>query len=197
MRSPAHRVPMAEARHQALDTFVEATREAIRTRSDAREQAEAVTAAAADLVAEDGWMEQLMDVAGTRARAELHYDDELGHPEPGFVVKGSVTDPSEPTGGSVPHDHGAAWVVYAVYRGEMEQYRYGWEYDDDARNPRLVERAVFTQEPGDVLFLLPGEIHRTNLVGEEPTWVVRIESQHLDTLNRHRYDLETNGVAKK
>ena len=188
---------MAEARHEPLDTFVEATRVAIRTHSNVVAQVEAVTAAAGDLVAVDGWMEPLMDFDGTRARAELHYDDAVGHPEPGFVVKGSVTDPAEPTGGSVPHDHGPAWVVYAVYRGEMEQYRYGWEYDADARNPRLVERATFTQGPGDVLFLLPGEIHRTNLVSDEPTWVVRIESQHLDTLSRHRYDLEANAASKK
>lgn len=187
---------MAEARHEALDAFVEETREAVRTRANVREQAEAVTAAAEDLVAADGWMEELVDFDGSRARAELYLDDELGHPEPGFVVKGSVTDPAEPTGGSIPHDHGAAWVVYAVYRGEMEQYRYGWEYDEDARNPELVERATFVQEPGDALFLLPGEIHRTDIVSEEPTWVVRIESQHIDTLPRHRYDLAENSVVR-
>jgi hypothetical protein len=187
---------MADARHEPLATFVEETREAIRARTDVREQAETVAGAAEDLVAADGWMEEAMDFDGSRARAELHYDDEVGHPGPGFVVKGSVTDPSEPTGGSIPHDHGSTWVVYAVYRGEMEQYRYGWEYDDDARNPELVEQVRYVQGPGDALFLLPGEIHRTNIVSEEPTWVVRIESQHLDTVPRHRYDRAENRVVK-
>lgn len=188
---------MARARHEALDTFVEATRSAFESYTDPKRQAEVVTDATSDLVSADGWMEELMDFDGRRARAELHLDEEYGHPDPGFVVKGSVTHPDEPTGGSTPHDHGAAWVVYGVYKGEMEQYRYGWDYDADARNPKLVERAKFTQEPGDALFLLPGEIHRTNIVSEEPTWVVRIESQHLDDVARHRYNLETNSIGTK
>lgn len=185
---------MSRPQHEALDEFVAATRDAFRSHAAPRAQAEAVTAATEDLVAAEGWMEELMEFDGRRARAELHLDGEYGHPDPGFVVKGSVTHPEEPTGGSTPHDHGAAWVVYGVYRGRMEQYRYGWEYDDDARNPELAERARFVQEPGDALFLLPGEIHRTNIVSEEPTWVVRIESQHLDTVARHRYDLESNSI---
>lgn len=188
---------MARARPEPLETFVADAREAFETTTDAREQAEAVTDAAEELVSADGWMEELMKFDGRRARAELHLDEEYGHPEPKFVVKGSVTHPDESPGGSIPHDHGAAWVVYAVYRGKMEQYRYGWEYDDDARNPQLTERAKFLQEPGDALFLLPGEIHRTNIVSDEPTWVVRIESQHLDTVARHRYDLESNRIGTK
>ena len=188
---------MARSQHEALDTFVEATREAFRSHTDPRAQAELVTDAAEDLVAADGWMEDLIDFDGRRARAELHLDEEYGHPDPGFVVKGSVTHPDEPTGGSTPHDHGATWVVYAVYRGQMEQYRYNWEYDENARNPQLTEQAKFVQEPGDALFLLPGEIHRTNIVSDEPTWVVRIESQHLDTVARHRYNLENNSIGTK
>lgn len=188
---------MSRSQHRALDTFVEATRDAFRTHTDPLSQAEAVTAATEDLLTVEGWMEEMMEVDGRRARAELHLDEEYGHPDPGFVVKGSVTHPEAPTGGSTPHDHGSTWVVYGVYRGTMEQYRYGWEYDEDARTPELTERAKFVQEPGDALFLLPGEIHRTNIVSEEPTWVVRIESQHLDTVARHRYDLDANRIGTK
>lgn len=188
---------MAHTGHEALDTFVEETRAAFDSYTDPLNQAETVSGALEELLEADGWMEELMDFDGRRARAELYLDEEYGHPEPGFVVKGSVTHPEEPTGGSTPHDHGSTWVAYGVYRGEMEQYRYGWEYDEDARNPKLTEQAKFVQEPGDALFLLPGEIHRTNIVSEEPTWVVRIESQHLDTVARHRYDLETNSIGTK
>lgn len=191
---PYRAVTMATTGHRALDTFVDATREAFRTHEDQRQQAQAVSAAAEDLVAVDGWMDELIDFDGRRARAELHLDEEYGHPAPGFVVKGSVTHPDESTGGSTPHDHGAAWVAYAVYRGRMEQYRYGWEYDEDARNPELTERDSFVQEPGDARFFLPGEIHRTNIVSEGPTWVVRIESQHTGSVDRHRYDPDGNGV---
>ncbi len=64
-----------------------------------------------ELVATDGWMEGLMGFDGRRARAELHLDDEYGHRDAGFVVKGPVTHPEEPTGGSPSHDHGSTWVV--------------------------------------------------------------------------------------
>lgn len=188
---------MAQITHPALEEFVEETRAAFRSHANLREQAAAVTDATEDLLSADGWMEETMDFDGRRARAELHLDEEFGHPDPGFVVKGSITHPEEPTGGSTPHDHGAAWVVYGVYRGTMEQYRYGWDYDEDARNPSLVEVDQFVQEPGDALFLLPGEIHRTNIVSEEPTWVVRIESQHLEDVARHRYDLDADSVTTK
>lgn len=47
---------MARSQHEALDTFVEATREAFRSHTDPRVQAEAVTAAAEELVtATGGW----------------------------------------------------------------------------------------------------------------------------------------------
>lgn len=178
----------------AVDEFVADTRAAFESHTDALEQAQLVTEATQRLVQKDGWMEEMVDFDGRRARADLHIDEELGHPKPGFAVKASVTHPNEPTGGSTPHDHGSAFVVYGVYRGEMEQYRYNWQYDDEARNPRLKQQTKYVQEPGEALFLLPGEIHRTNIVSDEPTWVVRIESQHVSSIDRHRYDLDANRI---
>lgn len=186
---------MAETAHAALDTFVEGARSVFRETEDAREQALEVTALAEDLLAERGWFEEAIDFDGRRYRGEFHRDDELGHPGAGFTVKGSVTHPDDDPGGAIPHDHGPAWVVYGVYRGSMEQYRYRWDYDEDGRDPQLVERGSFAQEPGEVMFHLPGEIHRTNVVSEEPVWYVRIESQHLSTVDRHRYDPGTGEIT--
>ena len=48
------------------------------------------------------------------------------------------------------------------------------------------------QKPGDAAYFLPGEIHSTQGSTEEETVYVRVTSQDLDNVWRHRYHLGDN-----
>jgi hypothetical protein len=59
-----------------------------------------------------------------------------------------------------PHDHGRAWVMYAVQSGEIEMRTYG-RVEDPATGVRLVRRDTTRVRAGQVQVYLPGDIHDT------------------------------------
>lgn len=59
-----------------------------------------------------------------------------------------------------PHDHGRAWVIYAVQQGESEMGTYARVADADGR-VRLVKRNSTLVRAGQVQVYLPGDIHDT------------------------------------
>ncbi len=59
-----------------------------------------------------------------------------------------------------PHDHGRAWVMYAVQRGEIEMGTFARIEDPDGR-VKLVKRNATLVCPGHVQVYLPGDIHDT------------------------------------
>jgi len=59
-----------------------------------------------------------------------------------------------------PHDHGCAWVMYAVQSGEIEMRTYG-RVEDPETGVRLVRRDVTRVGAGQVQVYLPGDIHDT------------------------------------
>ena len=64
-----------------------------------------------------------------------------------------------------PHDHGRAWVVYALQRGEIEMRTYGRLEDPDGR-ARLVQRDSTILRAGQALAYLPGDIHDTRCLSD-------------------------------
>lgn len=64
-----------------------------------------------------------------------------------------------------PHDHGRAWVIYAVQQGEIEMRTYG-RIEDAAGRVRLVQRDVTVLRRGRALVYLPGDIHDTRCLSE-------------------------------
>lgn len=58
-----------------------------------------------------------------------------------------------------PHDHGRAWVVYAVQSGALEIGTYA-KVEDQAAG-RLVRRDTNILRPGEAKAYLPGDIHDT------------------------------------
>ncbi|KQX22600.1 MULTISPECIES: hypothetical protein [unclassified Sphingomonas] len=60
-----------------------------------------------------------------------------------------------------PHDHGRAWVVYAVQSGALEIGTYG------RVGERLVRRETIVLRPGEARAYLPGDIHDTRCLTEE------------------------------
>ena len=172
-----------------LDEFVGDLRGAFAVHDDLVGRANAVAEVLQHLLRVGGWVQELLDKGGYEALPGSAYvDDQYGHPAPGFHItcgaqRGGQTQ--------APHDHGAAWVVYGTYAGAIKQTRWGWDYSDGLLKPRLVERASFVQQPGEAAYFLPGEAHDTLSVAERSV-VVRVESQKVSTLWRHRYDREAN-----
>jgi len=64
-----------------------------------------------------------------------------------------------------PHDHGEAWVLYAVISGAMAIGTWGHVPQGDGR-VRLVRRSRSRVVAGDVHAFLPGDIHDTFVVTE-------------------------------
>ena len=139
-----------------------------------------------------GWVQELIDNGGYEALPGSAYvDSEYGHPAAGFHITCGAQKPGQ---FNSPHDHGAGWVVYGTYQGAIEQTRWGWDYSEGLLKPRLMARAKFVQEPGVAAYFLPGEIHDTRNVADRSV-VVRVESQKVSTLWRHRYDAESGTAA--
>ena len=63
-----------------------------------------------------------------------------------------------------PHDHGRAWVVYAVQSGALEIGTYAKV--EDPAGCRLVRRDTNILRPGEARAYLPGDIHDTHCVTE-------------------------------
>ena len=172
-----------------LEAFVADLREAFATHDDLVGRANAVASVLQDLLKAGGWVQDLLDKGGYDALPGSTYaDDTHGHPAAGFHITCGAQRPGQYNS---PHDHGAGWVVYGTYQGAIEQTRWGWDYNDGLLKPRLTPRTSFVQEPGQAAYFLPGEIHDTRNVAGRSV-VVRVESQKVSTLWRHRYDKERN-----
>jgi predicted metal-dependent enzyme (double-stranded beta helix superfamily) len=94
--------------------------------------------------------------------AALHQEapaNKLLHQDPthGFVLLAHT----EPAGlYRPPHDHGRAWVVYAIQQGDIEMGTYARLEEPDG-SVRLVKRGSTRVGPGQVQVYLPGDIHDT------------------------------------
>lgn len=169
-----------------LDDFVKDLQQAFAGHDDLVGRANAVAEVLEHLLKVGGWVQELLDKGGYDALPGAAYTDRLhGHPDAGFhitcgaQVKGQANS---------PHDHGAGWVAYGTYEGAIEQTRWHWDYSDGLLKPKLVKKESFVQAPGQVAYFLPGEIHDTRNVAPDRSVVVRVESQQMSTVWRHRYD---------
>jgi len=177
----------------AIEQFVGAVRDVFANTPDARSQAQGISNQMKTLLAAPNLLEEIKQKGGGKpGRINLHIDDEYGHPGPGFCLMTSLTPRGQATGGARAHDHGASFVVYGVFKGAIEQTKYIWAYnkDGDLTAPELKQGDRFVQNAGDIAFFLPGEIHNTSAVGDEPPIVIRLEAQLLDRVTRHSYNLD-------
>jgi hypothetical protein len=62
-----------------------------------------------------------------------------------------------------PHDHGRAWVIYAIQQGEIEMGSYARIETPDG-HVTLVKRDSTLVRPGQVRVYLPGDIHDTQCI---------------------------------
>jgi hypothetical protein len=125
------------------------------------------------------------------AARELYRD-----PDHGFIQMGHfhVQHKSQ---GQVPHDHGPCWVLYGVYRGEIEitTYRRTDDGSVPGRASLEVKESVLVT-PGTVRPYLVGEIHSTRALAPEGSVVMRFLSADLEQVERYRYDLTAGTVSR-
>ena len=62
-----------------------------------------------------------------------------------------------------PHDHGRAWVIYAIQQGEIEMGTYSRSVGPDG-TVQLVKKDSTRLRPGQSKVFLPGDIHDTRCI---------------------------------
>jgi hypothetical protein len=142
--------------------------------------------ALANAAATEGWLASLHSDAP--ASKELHRDAThgfvlLAHTQPAGLFR-------------PPHDHGRAWVVYALQQGEMLISTYARVEDPQGR-VQLVKRDETLLRPGEARAYLPGDIHDTRCVSG-PGLLFRFTERDLkhEDLVEHRVTryVERNGA---
>ncbi len=135
---------------------------------------------------DEPWMAQLIKEA--KPARELYRDPDLG-----FIQMGHI----HPKGhGNQPHDHGPCWVLYGVYRGEIEITTYRrTDGGNEAGKANLEKKELHHLTPGVVYPYLAGEIHSTRAV-EAPSVVFRFLSFDLNRVERHRYNIAEGTVSR-
>ncbi len=132
---------------------------------------------------EEPWLRDLHETLP--ATRELHRE-----PEQGWLLLAH----SEPSGlARPPHDHGRAWVVYALQQGEMEISTYARVISSSGA-VRLVQRDTTVLRPGDARVYLPGDIHDTRCLGG-PSLLFRFTERDLSVEDRVEHRL-TRYVAR-
>ena len=187
---------MTQTATYTMEAFVDDVKEIFASTKDPLAQAQAVADHMQVLLDVPDWLEEKLNLPeeGGFGRYDLHFDENSGSPEPGFLLMCTVQKPGQD---NLPHDHGAAWVVYGVYDGAIKQTKWRWFYKGEGVDtPRIKETGRFVQKNGKVAFFLPGEIHHTRNITGGRALVVRLESQKLTELTRYQYDPNANTVKK-
>ncbi len=97
-----------------------------------------------------------------------------------------------PGRGTPPHDHGAWAVVSGVDGGETN---INWKRLDDGSKPGYAEIKEFhrvTIGPGDVMVMLPRDIHTVINETGEVTLSLHIYGRHVNYTERSQFDPENN-----
>ncbi len=122
------------------------------------ETVEAVRQLLADLTKSSPDELWLKDILEQRPAAKELYRD----PDHGFIL---LVHSEEQGTYRHPHDHGAGWVFYAVYSGEIAMTTF--ELITSAKGEtKLVSRGSDVMRSGQCRVFLPGDIHDTRCLTE-------------------------------
>ncbi len=185
---------MVQTAAYTVEAFVADVKEIFASTQDPLKQAQGVSDHLEALLAEPDWLEQAIELPEEEGygRYTIYLDEDAGHPGNGWWLMASVQKPGQD---NLPHDHGAAWVVYGVYKGSIRQRKWRWYYPGEGVDyPQIKETGEFVQKDGAAAFFLPGEIHDTLNLEEGRSLVVRLESQKLDRVIRYQYNPTENTV---
>ena len=111
----------------------------------------------------------------------IYEDPDLGFCIIAHVYKGAKT--------SAPHDHGPSWAIYGQAEGSTEMSDYKLlEKPSDGALGRVEHVETYTLEPGDAWVYRKGDIHSPKR--ENSTKLIRIEGVNMDTVTRHKFEVE-------
>lgn len=147
------------------------------------------------LLVNGGWIQEKLDQGGYDALpGSVYSDSQYGYPGPGFHITCGAETPGMYR---APHDHGAAFVVYGIFKGAVHQVRWGWEHPNSPLEPQLAQQSDWVQQAGQVAYFMPGEIHSTHNVDDTDgrSIIVRVESQNLKKVERHSYSADENAAS--
>ena len=188
---------MTQTNGYTLEAFIEDARQTFADSDDAKVQAQTIAGHMEKLLQVPNLLDGKLEIPETGTSVvSLHHDAQYGHPAPGFWLMCNAQSKTGATVGVHPHDHGAAWVVYGVYSGAIQQTTWRWAFHaPDRSDPHLDEVGQWIQKPGEVAFFMPGAIHAQQNVFDGPSVVIRLEGQKLDGVIRHSYDLRTESAT--
>jgi len=177
----------------ALDRFINKTRELFANEADPEKRWTALTPILAELLADPDvvaaskhWPECIP--ADGRAENLLFYED----PDYGFAINGLTKGNARQGQRSRIHDHAHIYTLYGVLDGRERVERY--ERIDDRSKPDYAEirkTADTLVGPGEIDLVRPYEVHTEVTVGERTVAVI-VRSQKGGSFNQGRYDPETN-----
>ena len=163
--------------------FVEDLRNIVASRSDPSDIVADVAPLARRLAQTTGWIEARF----TDCDEELGFGAHLLHEEDDHTL--AVFAASWlPHRGAPPHDHGTWAVVAGVDGFETNAF---WDRLDDRSRPghaRLAKREDKAFGPGDVLTMLPGQIHSVTNDGERTTLSLHVYGTHINHTRRSQFD---------
>jgi predicted metal-dependent enzyme (double-stranded beta helix superfamily) len=99
-----------------------------------------------------------------------------------------------PGRGALPHDHGTWAVVAGVDGPEKNTF---WKRLDDGSRPgyaKLAKEFDRVFGPGEVVLLLPGEIHSVLNETDAVTVSLHVYGRHLNYVTRSEFDPDTNSA---
>jgi len=177
----------------ALDRFVDETRELFATEPNAEKRWTALKPVLSKLLSDPEVLtasKHWPDCVPAEGRAEnlLFYED----PDYGFAVNGLTKGDARQGSRMQIHDHAHIYTLYGVLDGHERIERY--ERIDDRSQPDYAEiRKVRDDyvDPGEIDLVRPYEVHAEISVGERTVAII-IRSQKSGGFNQGRYDPATN-----
>ncbi|MGH7766876.1 MAG: hypothetical protein ACREQP_05430 [Candidatus Binatia bacterium] len=183
-----------EPKHRnALERFIEKTRELFAREPDPEKRWTALAPTLAELLADPEVREAAKswpDCVPADGRAEnlLFYED----PDYGFAINGLTKGAARQGGRARIHDHAHIYTLYGVLDGRERVERY--ERLDDRSRPGYAEIKRTSDRlvgPGEIDLVRPHEIHTEVTVGERTVAII-VRSQKGGGFNQGRYNPENN-----
>ena len=169
--------------HPAVAELVTKMKKACAAHDNPDEIVTAVASAAKALAANKSWVKpEYFECDKVQGMGITILNEELDH---SILVETVAWLPGR---GVAPHDHQTWGVVTGI---EGEEVNVNWQRLDDGRNPDFAELEIIEERQicnGDVVPLLPDDIHSVRNEGETTSLSLHVYGHALSSLKRYEFD---------
>ena len=169
--------------HPAVAELVTKMKKACAVHDSPDEIITAVASAAKALAANKSWVKpEYFECDEVQGMGITILNEELDH---SILVETVAWLPGR---GVAPHDHQTWGVVVGI---EGEEVNVNWQRLDDGRNPDFAELEIIEERQicnGDVVPLLPDDIHSVRNEGETTSLSLHVYGHALSSLERYEFD---------